>query len=77
MLIDHPRKGELGETFGAIHYLATAFAAYFTGLQYTGPTVVANPAEGRRLSTLFCMFMVFLVLMAWILGASMANLAAA
>lgn len=77
VLIDHPRKGELGETFGAIHYLATAFAAYFTGLQYTGPAVAANPAEGRRLSTLFCMFMVFLVLMAWILGSSMANLAPA
>lgn len=72
LLIDHPRKGELGETFGAIHYLATAFAAYFTGLQYTGPTVAESAGEGRRLSILFCMFMAFMLMLAWVLGSSMA-----
>jgi hypothetical protein len=70
VLIDHPRKGELGEMFGAVHYMATVFAAYFVGLQYTGPKVFENVADGRRLSTLFCMFMVFLVMMAWIMSAS-------
>ena len=27
LLVDHPRKGELGETFGAVHYLATVIYA--------------------------------------------------
>lgn len=75
VLIDHPRKGELGETFGAVHYLATVFTAYFVGLQYTGAKVFESPADGRRSAVLFCMFMVFLVLISWIMGATSAGAA--
>ena len=28
IFIEHPRKGELGEMFGAVHYMATVFGAY-------------------------------------------------
>jgi uncharacterized membrane protein YagU involved in acid resistance len=68
-LIEHPRKGELGEMFGAVHYLATVFAAYFAGVQYTRPTLFENPADIRRLSKLFAGWMVFLLLVAWLLSA--------
>ncbi len=68
-LIDHPRKGELGEMFGAVHYLATVFAAYFAGVQYTRPTLFENPADIRRLSKLFASWMVFLLFVAWLLSA--------
>nr|WP_229520836.1 hypothetical protein [Massilia sp. IC2-476] len=68
-LIEHPRKGELGEMFGAVHYLATVFAAYFAGVQYTRPTLFENPADIRRLSRLFASWMVFLLLLAWLLSA--------
>jgi len=68
-LIEHPRKGELGEMFGAVHYMATVFAAYFAGVQYTRPTLFENPADIRRLSALFASWMVFLVLVAWLLSA--------
>jgi hypothetical protein len=68
-LIEHPRKGELGEMFGAVHYLATVFAAYFAGVQYTRPTLFENPADIRRLSALFASWMVFLLFVAWLLSA--------
>lgn len=69
VLIEHPRKGELGEMFGAVHYLATVFAAYFAGVNYTRPTLFENPADIRRLSALFASWMVFLLMVAWMLSA--------
>ena len=69
LLIDHPRKGELGETFGAVHYLTTVFAAYFLGVGYGKPPVFAQAADARRVSTLFCMLMVFLLMTGWLLSA--------
>ena len=68
-LIEHPRKGELGEMFGAVHYLATVFAAYFAGVQYTRPTLFENPADIRRLSALFASWMAFLLFVGWLLSA--------
>jgi hypothetical protein len=69
LLISHERKGELGEMFGAVHYMATIFAAYFAGLGYGQSTVFENPAEARRGSKLFAVLMVFLLLCAWLLSA--------
>ena len=69
LLIDHPRKGELGEMFGAVHYLATVFGAYFVGVAYERPTLFPNATEGRRVSTLFAMLLVFLLLVSWLLSA--------
>jgi hypothetical protein len=69
VLIEHPRKGELGEMFGAVHYLATVFAAYFAGVNYSRPTLFENPADIRRLSALFASWMVFLLMVAWMLSA--------
>ena len=68
-LIQHERKGELGEMFGAVHYLATVFAAYFAGVQYSRPTLFENQADIRRLSKLFACWMVFLLFTAWLLSA--------
>jgi hypothetical protein len=76
VVIDHPRKGELGEMFGAVHYLATVFTAYVIGLGYGGPKIIEGKADGRRISTLFAMFLVFLVFVAWLLGSTSAVLAA-
>lgn len=69
VLIDHPRKGELGEMFGAVHYLATVFAAYMVGIGYGRPRVFDNDADCRRMVVIFQAFMVFLVLIAWLLAA--------
>jgi hypothetical protein len=69
LLIDHPRKGELGEVFGAVHYMVTVFGAYFLGVGYGKPAVFQQPADARRVSTLFCMLMVFLLMTGWILSA--------
>ena len=69
LLIEHPRKGELGETFGAVHYLATVFTAYFIGVAYGKPPVFENAADARRVSTLFVTVIAFLLLMAWLLSA--------
>ena len=69
VLIDHPRKGELGEMFGAVHYLSTVFAAYFIGYGYGRPAMIENPADARRVSTLFAMQLVFLLLVGWLLSA--------
>lgn len=69
LAIDHPRKGELGEMFGAVHYLATVFAAYFVGIGYGRRPVFESPADARRAGTLFAMLLVFLLLTAWLLSA--------
>lgn len=69
LLIDHPRKGELGEMFGAVHYMATVFGAYFAGVAYQRPTLFENPADIRRLSKLFAMWMLFLLMNGWLLSA--------
>jgi len=68
-LVDHPRKGELGEVFGAVHYMATVFYAYFVGFGYGKPALFEAPVEKRRLSTLFAMLMAFLLLVSWLLSA--------
>ncbi|MEH6435502.1 hypothetical protein [Massilia sp. DD77] len=69
LLIDHPRKGELGEMFGAVHYLATVFGAYFVGVAYQRTPLFAGAVEGRRVSTLFAMLLLFLLLVSWVLSA--------
>jgi hypothetical protein len=69
LMIDHPRKGELGEMFGAVHYLTTVVAAYFFGVGYGKPPVFQPSADSRRVATLFAMLMVFLLLTGWILSA--------
>lgn len=69
LLIVHPRQGELGEMFGAVHYLATVFTAYMVGVGYDSPKVIENEADGRRLSTLFALAMGFLIFVSWLLAA--------
>ncbi|QBE63006.1 hypothetical protein [Pseudoduganella lutea] len=69
LVIDHPRKGELGEMFGAMHYTATVFAAYFLGIGYGKRPIFETPADSRRVGTLFAMLLVFLLLTAWLLSA--------
>ncbi|KQQ33333.1 hypothetical protein ASF61_09585 [Duganella sp. Leaf126] len=69
LVIDHPRKGELGEMFGAVHYLVTVFAAYFMGAGYGRPAVFQDAPDARRVSTLFCMLLVFLLMTGWMLSA--------
>jgi hypothetical protein len=68
VLIDHPRKGELGEMFGATHYLATAFIAYVLGAGYDSRPLISSKAEGRPVSVLFIMVLAFLLFMAWMLA---------
>ena len=67
VLIDHPRKGELGELFGATHYLSTAFAAYVIGANYDSPALIENQGDARKVTVLFIMVMAFLLFMAWML----------
>jgi hypothetical protein len=69
LLIEHPRKGELGEMFGAVHYMATVFGAYFAGVAYKRATLFENPADIRRLSKLFALWMLFLLFSGWLLSA--------
>lgn len=69
LTIDHPRKGELGEMFGAVHYLVTVFAAYYLGANYGRPAVFQDKPDARRVSTLFCMLLVFLLMTGWMLSA--------
>ena len=68
-LFDHPRKGELGEMFGAVHYMATVFGAYFAGVAYSRPTLFENAADIRSLSKLFALWMLFLLMTGWLLSA--------
>lgn len=70
LLIDHPRKGELSEMFGAVHYLSTSFAAYVVGVNYGKPAVIENQADNRRVAVLFAMLLVFLFFISWLLGAT-------
>jgi hypothetical protein len=67
VLIDHPRKGELGELFGATHYLSTAFAAYVIGAGYDSPALIEGKSDARKVTVLFIMVMAFLLFMAWML----------
>ncbi|UGQ48756.1 hypothetical protein [Massilia endophytica] len=69
VLTDHERKGELGEMFGAVHYMATIFSAYFLGQNYGQPAVFENPADTRRVAKLFSILMLFLLMTAWLLSA--------
>lgn len=69
LLIEHPRKGELGEMFGAVHYLATVFYAYYVGFNYDKPALFEEPVAGRRLSVLFALAMGFLLMVSWLLSA--------
>ena len=69
LLIDHPRKGELGETFGAMHYMATVFYAYYVGGNYGKPAMFEDATANRRISVLFAMAMAFLLLAGWMLSA--------
>ncbi|MYM67099.1 hypothetical protein GTP45_09685 [Pseudoduganella sp. FT55W] len=69
LLVDHPRKGELGEIFGAMHYLVTVVAAYFFGVNYGKKPVFADSRDARNISTLFCMILVFILLTGWMLSA--------
>jgi hypothetical protein len=68
LLIDHPRKGELGETFGAVHYLATVFGAYFVGVAYDKKPLFAG-LDARRVSVLFTLLMFYLLMTGWMLSA--------
>lgn len=70
LLIEHPRKGELGEMFGAVHYLSTVFMAYFVGYGYAGPAVIDNPGDRKRVAILFALGMLFLLMVSALLGAT-------
>ncbi|MDB5748065.1 MAG: hypothetical protein JWP72_2913 [Massilia sp.] len=69
LLVDHPRKGELGETFGAVHYLATVVYAYYLGFNYDKPALFEGGLANRRVGVLFAMTMAFLLLIGWLLSA--------
>lgn len=69
VLFNHPRKGELGEMFGAVHYMSTVFAAYFLGFGYGQPAVFQQGAESRLVDKLFSCLMAFLLLTGWLLAA--------
>lgn len=68
--ITHPRVGELGEVFGAIHYLATVFAAYGLGIAHGRAPVFTTAADRLRVSVLFASFLLLLVFFAWLLQAA-------
>jgi len=68
IFIEHPRKGELGELFGAVHYMATVFGAYFVGVAYNKPALFEGVAA-RRISVLFALLMLFLFMNGWMLSA--------
>lgn len=68
LLVDHPRKGELGETFGAVHYMATVFGAYFLGIAYNKKPLFEGLAA-RRATVLFVMLMLYLLMTGWMLSA--------
>lgn len=68
LLIEHPRKGELGELFGAVHYMATVFCAYFVGVAYNKPALFEG-VPARRIAVLFALLMLFLLMNGWMLSA--------
>jgi len=67
VVIDHPRKGEFGETFGAVHYLTTVFSAYVMGAGYAKRTVV-DAAQAKAVALVFSLGLLFLVFVAWLLA---------
>lgn len=67
--LDHPRRGEVLEVLGAVHYLSTVFAAYMVGVGYSKP-VFADGPSAARLSLLFVLLLLLLVLVAWLLSAA-------
>ena len=69
LLVEHPRKGELGEMFGAVHYLATVFYAYYVGFNYDKPALFEHGVAGRRIAVLFALAMGFLLMVSWLLSA--------
>lgn len=69
-LLEHPRRGEIGETLGAIHYLATSAAAYCVGVGYGRP--IFTGVDARRISVLGAIALFYLVLTAWLLAAGWA-----
>src|SRR5690606_15029795 len=68
LLVDHPRKGELGESYGAVHYMATVFVAYFLGSAYNKMPLFEGLAA-RRVTVLFVMLMLYLLMTGWMLSA--------
>jgi len=68
-LVQHPRQGELGEMFGAVHYLATAFGAYYLGIGYDKAKMIEGMADGKRIARLFAACMIFLLFVSWLLSA--------
>ncbi|MEJ7928574.1 hypothetical protein WG922_01185 [Ramlibacter sp. AN1015] len=73
LTIGHGRVGELGEAFGAVHYLTTAFAAYALGVGRGGEPLFTTAVDRRRASALFSGFIVLLVFFAWLLAAGYAG----
>lgn len=69
LLVEHPRKGELGEAFGAVHYLSTVFMAYYAGALYERPALLPEGPARRLGVRLFAVAMLFLLMLAWLLGA--------
>jgi hypothetical protein len=67
LLLEHPRRGEMAETFGAVHYLCTMFAAYVVGVCYANPVFVER-AVRLRASMLFVLLVLFVVFVSWLLG---------
>jgi hypothetical protein len=67
LMLEHPRRGEMGEAFGAVHYLCTVFAAYVVGVGYANP-VFTDRYVRLRASMLFALLVVFLVFVSWLLG---------
>ena len=68
LLVDHPRKGELGELFGAVHYMATVFGAYFVGVAYDKKPLFEG-TSARRVSVLFALLMLYVFMTGWMLSA--------
>ena len=77
LLVTHERKGELGELFGAVHYLATVFGAYFIGIQYDKKPLFGEFEARRAVSVLFAMQVGFMLLVSWLLSAGAGAVAAA
>lgn len=69
VLFDHGRRGELGELFGAVHYLGTVFAAYAVGVGYQRQPVFQARPEQARVSVMFAVLMAYLLFVAWLLSA--------
>lgn len=73
LMVSHNRVGELGETFGAVHYLSTAYAAYALGISRCGEPIFTTTTDRQRASLVFALFLVLLVFFAWLLAAGYGN----